>query len=285
MNCLYPAILHSVCVSTARNRHTNFNFLLHLLETGLSVPNIRVYVSCHEWLGERYFLAAILAKSEASCCFLLCPSVGFASCAQGPVNEAVQAHWADTFKATVHQKRFLLALTSARRMNNLCILSVHLRPIRIWVAPQILFLAQEHKSWIVQLKRKSLNNLSLLKDLACCSKHTTHWQNPAQTEACQLAVWRRLTSLWVDRPSSGSLCALHKEFGSIKSLVWWNSWGWSKNCGSRPKFLGLFGNMISNVMRKSFCSKSAIWWQMNLHEVFQDVSFIFWKASSVLKGW
>lgn len=148
-------------------------------------------------------------------------------------------------------------MTSAQRVNNLCTMSVHLKPIRIWVAPHKSYsLPKNTESWMVQLERKSLNNLSLLKDLACCSKLTTHWQNPAQTEACQLAVWRHLTSLWVDRPSSGGSCALHKESGSIKSLVWWNSWGWSKHCGSYPNFLGLSGNMIS-MSWESVCSHSA----------------------------
>lgn len=57
------------------------------------------------------------SEVAASCNMLLCPNVGFVGRAQGPVKEAVQAHWTDTFKAIVHQNRILA--------------SVHLRPIRV----------------------------------------------------------------------------------------------------------------------------------------------------------
>lgn len=40
----------------------------------------------------------------ASCTIFLWSSVGLAICAQVPVSEAVQAHWTDSFKATVYQK-------------------------------------------------------------------------------------------------------------------------------------------------------------------------------------
>lgn len=56
----------------------------------------------------------------------LCPSVGFAHRARGPVKQAVQAHWADTSKAVVHQKMDPCFLTSTRGVNNLRAPPIHL---------------------------------------------------------------------------------------------------------------------------------------------------------------
>ncbi len=104
----------------------------------------KVYVSAvyyHEWFGERKF-SNQLFKYTISCVpqwdlpFVL--------------KQAVQAHWADTFKTIVHQKTgFLLALTSAQRVNNVCTLSVHLscsayQNLSRTILAQNSFFTQEH---------------------------------------------------------------------------------------------------------------------------------------------
>lgn len=126
------------------------------------------------------------------------------------------------------KKGFMLPLTSTQRVNNLCTVLVHLNcsESEWYYSRTKLILPKNTETWMEQLC--ALWEEKKKKEIICSLCRIWHavWntqpQNPAQTGACQLAVWRCLTSLWVDRPSSGDSCALRKESGS---LVWWNIWG------------------------------------------------------------
>lgn len=80
----------------------------------MSVSDIKVYVParCLDFFFFFWKEGVFSNHLEIQC--FLCPSVGFAHRARGPVKQAVQAHWADTSKAIVHQKMDPCFLTSTR---------------------------------------------------------------------------------------------------------------------------------------------------------------------------